>query len=108
MKSLVLNNENFDEQVLKNSLPVLVEFGADWCGSCHILAPVLEELSNDFNGEIQIAWLDVDENQQLKSRYGIFELPTFLFFKNGEIFDHIIGVVPKNKIREKISNVLKQ
>jgi thioredoxin 1 len=101
-----LNNKNFEKEVLSCSTLVLVEFGAEWCGTCYILAPIFEELKQFYNGRIKIGKLDVDQNYTLKEKYGISELPTILFFKDGEIIDFIVGAVPKQEIEAKINNLI--
>jgi thioredoxin 1 len=103
---VTLNENNFEREVIQSDLPVLVEFGADWCGTCHILEPIFEEINKDFKQTIKIGKVDVDQNWSVKEAYGIFELPTILFFKNGTIVDHIVGAVPKKIIVSKIGNLL--
>lgn len=102
----ILTDSNFQKEVLENSEPVLVEFGADWCGSCYILAPIMEELAVDFNGQIKIAKLDIDDNQRVAEIFGIRVPPTLLFFKNGQVVDHIIGAAPKALIEDKFNALL--
>ncbi len=103
---ITLTDINFQTEVLEHPKPVLVEFGADWCGSSHILAPIMEELHVEFRGQITIGKLDIDANEGIKREYGIRELPTLLFFKNGQVVDHIIGTVPKSMIAAKLSVLL--
>lgn len=101
-----LTEINFHQEVLKSDLPVLVEFGADWCGTCHILAPILEELNEEFSGRVKIGKVDVDENKGVQDKYGIMELPTLLFFKAGQVVDHIIGAVPRTEIEGRLNKIL--
>lgn len=103
---ITLTDTNFQQEVLDSRHPVLVEFGADWCGPCHILAPIMEDLAADFNGRIKITKLDIDYNRQLAEKYGIQVPPTLLFFKNGQIIGHIIGMVPKIMIEDKFNTLL--
>ena len=91
--------------MLKNDKPVVVEFGAEWCGTCHILEPVIKQLLTEFDGRIEYCKIDVDEHDVTSKKYGIRDLPTLLFFKNGEVRDHIVGAVPK-KVLQKILNRL--
>ena len=100
-----ISDDEFENSVLRNDKPVVVEFGADWCGSCHILAPVIKQLLMEFAGGVEYCKIDVDEHDVISKRYGIMDLPTFLFFRDGEVRDHIIGAVPK-KVLQKILNRL--
>ena len=102
---ITLTDGNLQKEVIENPDPVLVEFGADWCGTCHIYAPMMKELAVDFKGQIQIGRLNVDKNDLATSEYGIVELPTLLFFKNGQVVDHIIGAVPKKELRDKVKAI---
>ena len=92
---IILTDRNFQKEVLENRGPVLVEFGAEWCGPCHMIAPILRDLASEFKGEIKICQMDVDANKQVASQHGIQSIPTFLFFKNGQLVDHIFGAVPR-------------
>jgi thioredoxin 1 len=103
---LILTESNFQKEVLESTAPVLVEFGAEWCGTCHILAPILEELKSEFRESIKMAKIDVDKNQTITKRFGVVELPTILFFKYGDCVDHIIGALPKVYIKEKIQHTI--
>ena len=103
---ITLTDDNFQKEVLENRYPVLVEFGADWCGTCHIYAPMMKEFAVDFKGQIQIGRLNVDKNGLAASEYGIVEIPTLLFFKNGQVVDHIIGAVPKKELMAKVKAIL--
>ncbi len=104
--NIKLTDDNFDQKVLSSKIPFLVEFGADWCGTCHIIAPLLEELAKEYNGILKIGKLDVEENPQSKQTFGIHELPTLLFFKDGKVIDHIIGAVPKYEMTMKIQSII--
>ena len=90
-----ISDIEFEERVINNDKPVVVEFGAEWCGSCHIMDPVIKQLLTEFDGRIQYCKINVDEYDATSKQYGIMDLPTLLFFKNGEVIDHIIGAVPK-------------
>jgi thioredoxin 1 len=102
----IFTDQNFDELVLKSDKPVVVDFWAEWCGPCRMLAPVVEELAEEFKGSALIGKLNVDENAEVSMRYGIRSIPTLLFFKNGELVDKQVGVVPKNVLAEKIKKYL--
>jgi len=97
----ILTETDFQKEVLENREPVVVEFGAQWCGTCHINGPVLEK----FRKEIKIFKVDVDNNENLARAYGIQNIPTLLFFKNGKVADHIIGAVPKKVLAAKIEKL---
>ncbi|NLL79730.1 MAG: thioredoxin [Clostridiales bacterium] len=100
------NAENFEAEVLKSELPVLVDFFADWCGPCKMIAPVIEALAEEYDGKIKIGKLDAGENQQLALGYGVRNVPAFLFFQNGEIVDRLIGA-DKKQLEEKCKAFLK-
>ena len=97
--------ENFDATV-NGSLPVLVDFWAPWCGPCKMVAPIIEELAAEFEGQVIIGKCDVDENSDLPAEYGIRNIPTVLFFKNGEIVDKQVGAVGKPVFVEKVKKLL--
>ena len=103
-----LTDTNFQKEVLESQLPVLVEFGADWCGTCHILAPMIEELMVEYEGKFKVGKIDVDQNKSITRGYGIVELPTLLFLNQGQVVDHIIGAVPKSVLAEKLRAVLEE
>lgn len=102
MKPVELTDSNFQNEVLNSEIPVLVDFWAEWCGPCRIIAPVVEELSNEYEGKVKIGKLDVDDNQQTAIQYGVRSIPTLLLFKDGQLKDTIIGAVPKAQIVQRI------
>ena len=105
-KYVVLTEENFKNEVIESSTPVLVDFWADWCGPCRVIAPALEELAEAYNGKAIIGKLNVDEQPNLASQFGIRSIPTLLFFQNGEVVDQVIGAVPKGAIETKLKNLI--
>jgi thioredoxin 1 len=105
MKPVTLTDENFETEVIKSDLPVLIDFWAVWCGPCRIIAPIVEELAGEYEGRLKVGKLDVDTNQQAAIKYGVRSIPTLLLFKDGKVVDTIIGAVPKNYLVQKINAV---
>ena len=102
--AFVLTNSNFETEVLNSDKPVLVDFGADWCGPCKMLAPIIEELSNEVD-DVKIGKLNTDENPDIARQYGIMSIPTMIIFKNGNIADTIVGFHSKNDLLEILSKI---
>ncbi|MGD0710321.1 MAG: thioredoxin [Bacteroidales bacterium] len=105
--ALEFTDANFEELVVKSEKPVLVDFWAEWCGPCRMITPLVEELAKDYEGKVVIGKVDVDSNPGISSKYGIRNIPTILFFKQGQIADKQVGAVPKNKLAEKLDALLK-
>lgn len=103
---LVVSDATFEQEVLKSSQPVLVDFWAVWCGPCKAIAPVVDSLASTYAGKLKVAKVNVDENSATPSRYGIRGIPTLLFFKDGKIADQVVGYVPQNVIEEKVQKLL--
>ncbi|MFP4368562.1 MAG: thioredoxin [Candidatus Kapaibacterium sp.] len=103
---LHLTDDAFQEEVVKSDKPVLIDFWAAWCGPCRMIAPIVEELANEYDGKAKICKLDVDNNQQTAMQFGIRSIPTILIFKGGEVVDTIIGAVPKQQIVERLESHL--
>jgi thioredoxin 1 len=104
-KAIHLSDAEFDNEVLKSDLPVMIDFWATWCGPCRMIAPIVEELANEYEGKIKVCKLDVDNNQQTALKYGIRSIPMLLFFKDGKVADQLLGAVPKSKIVERLENL---
>ncbi|KFD39889.1 thioredoxin [Schleiferia thermophila str. Yellowstone] len=104
--ALELNETNFEELVLKSDKPVLVDFWAEWCGPCRVIAPTIEELAKDYAGKAVVGKLNVDNNMSIASKFGIRNIPTLLIFKNGEVVDKHVGVASKNVLADKLNKQL--
>ena len=104
-KIVKLTDADFDEKVKSESL-ILVDFWAEWCGPCRVIAPVLEELAGDYSGRLTIGKVNVDENRQTAARFGIRSIPTLLFFRDGARVDQVIGAHPKGTLKGKIDQLL--
>ena len=99
MAATVLTTDNFEEEVLKSEVSVLVDFWATWCGPCQALSPIVEEVAGEVEG-VKVGKVDVDDQDKLARKYKIFSIPTLLVFKNGEVAERSVGAVPKEKILE--------
>lgn len=95
-------DENFEQEVLNSDIPVLVDFYADWCGPCKMLAPVIEELAKEYEGKVKIGKLNVDEEQNSSKKYKVMSIPTLIFFKDGEEVDKLVGMLSKTQLVEKL------
>ena len=101
MSELNLNDQNFEEEVLKSGVPVLVDFWAPWCGPCQMMGPIIEEMAGEYGSDkAKVVKLNVDESQITAGKYQVMSIPTFLVFKGGEVVDKMVGGVPREKLKE--------
>jgi thioredoxin 1 len=101
-----VNDANFDQAVLKADIPVLVDFWAAWCAPCRMVAPVVEELAAEYDGKVNFAKLDVDQNPKTASKYSVMSIPTLIIFKNGEPVSHVVGFRPKAELKRSLDAAL--
>jgi len=101
-----ISDADFETEVLKSSIPVLVDFWAPWCGPCKSIAPVLEEIAKDFAGKLKVAKVNVDENPKTPTNYNVRGIPNLVFFKGGKVVEQIIGAVPKDQLLTAINKLL--
>lgn len=106
MKPIEVTDANFESEVIKSDKPVLVDFWAEWCGPCRMIAPIVEEIAKEYNGALKVGKMDVDANPQVSMQFGIRSIPTLLIFKGGRVVDQVIGAVPKRVLTEKLSKHL--
>lgn len=103
---ITFTDGNFEEEVINSSIPVLVDFWAEWCAPCKMIAPTVDEIAKEFDGKLKVGKVDVDSNPKVSSKYQIRSIPSIVFFKNGKVTDQIIGAVPKVKIMSKVESIL--
>ena len=101
--AIEFNDANFEELVKKSDKPVLVDFWAEWCGPCRMVGPIIEELSKEYEGKVVIGKVNVDHNPGISMEFGIRNIPTILFFKNGQVVDKQVGAVPKAQLAAKLN-----
>ena len=106
MAAIFVSNENFESEVLKSDIPVLVDFWAPWCGPCKMMLPIVEELAAEYEGKITVGKLNVDDNDETCTTYGIMNIPTILFFKNGELVNRSVGAMRKPELQKLFEELL--
>jgi thioredoxin 1 len=104
--TIEVNDQNFEDEVIKSSLPVLVDFWAPWCGPCRMVAPVIEKLSEKYKGKFKFVKLNVDDNRTTAGKFKVMSIPTLLFFKGGKVEETVIGAVPESALIPKIDGLL--
>ena len=100
-----ITKDNFDQEVVKSARPVLVDFWAEWCGPCKMIAPILDELAAEYDGKVKIAKVNIDDHQELAGQFRITSIPTLLFFKNGQVVDQVVGLRSKKDFKAKLDQV---
>ncbi len=101
-----VSDESFDKEVLQADLPVLIDFWASWCGPCKAIAPVVAELAKEYDGKLKVVKMNVDDNPQTPSKYGVRGIPNLILFKGGQVKDQIVGAVPKAQLVKAVSQVV--
>ncbi len=99
-------DDNFKTDAIESSIPVVVDFYADWCGPCKMMAPVIDELAGDYEGKVRIGKMNTDENRGTAAKYSVMSIPTILFIKDGKVVDQVVGAVPKTVLEQKINSML--
>lgn len=107
MAEITFTDQNFEEEVLKSKVLVLVDFWATWCGPCQVMGPIIDELAHDFEGKnIKIGKINIDENSEMAEKYGVMSIPNLVFFKDGKVADQLLGVQSKKTLGEKIKKMI--
>src|SRR3989344_8966386 len=106
MTDVIFTDQNFETEVLKSTIPVVVDFWAPWCGPCKVVSPIIEELAGEFEGKVKVGKLNVDDNQAMASEYGIMSVPSIVFFKDGKPIKTMIGAQSKENFKKGIEEIL--
>lgn len=106
MTCIKVDKDNFESEVLTSSIPVVVDFWAEWCGPCKMIAPILDEVSTEMQNQVKIAKVNIDENPELATQYGVRSIPTLLMFKNGNVSSNMVGATSKGRLSEWIKDGL--
>ena len=101
-----ISDDTFEDEVIKSEVPVLVDFWAEWCGPCKIIAPIVEELAGEYNGKVKFTKLDIDSNPEAARKYGVRGIPTLLIFSGGEPVDQVVGAIPKAVLKSHLEKAI--
>lgn len=101
-----VSDATFEAEVVNSTVPVIVDFWAEWCGPCRMIAPILDEIAASYAGRVKVVKVDVDSNSRTASQFSVMSIPTLLFFKNGKVQDQIVGALPKKMLQEKVDKFL--
>ncbi len=104
--AIALSTSDFEQQVLKSEVPVLIDFWAVWCGPCKMIAPHIDSIASEYSGRVKVMKVNIDEEREIAERYNIMSIPTLLFFKDGKVVDQVVGAVPKSAIATKLEPLL--
>ena len=102
---VILTDANFEQEVLKSPTPVLVDFWAEWCGPCKMIAPILDELASEYDGKVKVGKVNIDESPSIATQYGIRAIPTLLIFKDGEVAEQVVGLRSKRDLKANLDQV---
>src|SRR3989338_4461735 len=106
MSLIHLTNKNFDMEVIKSELPVLIDFWAEWCGPCRMISPIVDQIAGEYSGKLKVGKVNVDEEQDLAMKFGVMSIPTLLIFKQGKVFDQVVGSMSKDQLVSRIDKSL--
>ena len=100
------NESNYENEVIRSDIPVMIDFYAEWCGPCRMMSPVVEQFANDYAGKVKIGKVNVDEESSLALRFGVQSIPNFVFIKDGKVVDNVIGAMPREVLNRRLENLL--
>ncbi len=106
MSLVHVTDKNFDTEVMKSDLPVLVDFWAEWCGPCRMISPIIDQIADEYKGKLKVVKLNVDEAQELAMKYSVMSIPTLMVFKKGQVMDQVIGAMSKDQLTDRIKQSL--